>query len=97
LPEAWARLTDHSGTPREQATRLISLLFPPELAEEIDRQFGAIVAEARAGLSPAALAAQETAMEAWQSRRRDPAPTPGCSPLAIPARRWKSSTAAATP
>ena len=31
-PEAWARLLDHSGSAREQATRLISLLFPPALA-----------------------------------------------------------------
>ena len=44
----WARLTDHSGTPREQASRLISLLFPPPLAPEIDRQFGEVVAAARA-------------------------------------------------
>lgn len=28
-PRVWALLTDHSGTPREQASRLISLLFPP--------------------------------------------------------------------
>jgi len=64
-PEDWARLTDHSGTPREQATRLISLLFPADLAVEIDRQFGELVAAARADLSPALLAAQEAAMEAW--------------------------------
>src|ERR1044071_1345070 len=30
-PQTWARLSDHSGTPREQAPRLISLLFPPDL------------------------------------------------------------------
>src|SRR4029077_9650305 len=63
-------LTDHSGTPREQATRLISLLFPPEVAAEIDRQFGELVAAARAGLSPALLAAQEAAMEAWHRESR---------------------------
>jgi pimeloyl-ACP methyl ester carboxylesterase len=63
--EAWSRLVDHSGTHREQASRLISLLFPPELALEIDRQFGAVVAEARARLSTATLSAQEAAMEAW--------------------------------
>lgn len=62
---AWARLTDHSGGPREQATRLISLLFPPELAVEIDRQFGEVVAAARADLSPEVLRMQEGAMEAW--------------------------------
>lgn len=64
-PEAWARLVDHSGSDREQATRLISLLFPPPLAADIDRQFGEIVAAARAQLSPATLRAQEAAMDAW--------------------------------
>jgi 3-oxoadipate enol-lactonase len=64
-PETWDRLTDHSGTPREQAARLISLLFSPELAVDINRQFGEVVATARAGLSPALLTAQEVAMEAW--------------------------------
>lgn len=64
-PAVWAQLVDHSGTPREQATRLISLLFPPELALEIDHQFGELVAAARAGLSPSVLRAQEAAMEAW--------------------------------
>jgi 3-oxoadipate enol-lactonase len=64
-PGAWARLVDHSGTPHEQAARLISLLFPPELAADIDRQFGEVVAAARERLSPAALRAQEAAMEAW--------------------------------
>jgi pimeloyl-ACP methyl ester carboxylesterase len=65
-----ARLTDHSGTPRERASRLISLLFPPAFALEIDRQFGELVATAQAGLSPRALQAQEAAMEAWH--RSDP-------------------------
>src|ERR1700733_1762309 len=63
--EAWSRLVDHSGTDRQQASRLISLLFPPDLALEIDRQFGAVVAEARGRLSTATLSAQEAAMEAW--------------------------------
>lgn len=64
-PEDWARLVDHSGGFREQASRLIGLLFPPELAVEIDREFGEIVAEARAAMSPATLRAQEEAMAAW--------------------------------
>jgi pimeloyl-ACP methyl ester carboxylesterase len=63
--DAWARLVDHSGTPREQASRLISLLFPPDLAAVIDRDFGEIVAAARAAISPRTLRAQERAMEAW--------------------------------
>jgi pimeloyl-ACP methyl ester carboxylesterase len=61
----WRRLTDHSGAPRERATRLISLLFPPDLAPEVDRQFGELVAAAQAQLSPAALQAQEAAMASW--------------------------------
>jgi pimeloyl-ACP methyl ester carboxylesterase len=59
------RLFDHSGTPREQATRLIGLLFPPPLAEQIDERFGGVVAEARAALSAEVLDAQERAMVAW--------------------------------
>lgn len=70
-PEAWARLADHSGTPREQAARLIALLFPPAVATEIDREFGEIVAEARARLSAETLRAQEAAMDAWH---REPLP-----------------------
>jgi 3-oxoadipate enol-lactonase len=70
-PEVWAKLTDHTGTDREQATRLISLLFPPPLAEQIDREFGEVVAAARAQLSPATLRAQEAAMDAWH---REPLP-----------------------
>jgi pimeloyl-ACP methyl ester carboxylesterase len=64
-PQAWAMLTDHSGTPREQATRLISLLFPPDVAPSIDEQFGEVVAAARTQLSTVALAAQERAIVAW--------------------------------
>jgi pimeloyl-ACP methyl ester carboxylesterase len=63
--EAWARLIDRSGSEREQAARLIALLFPPELATEIDREFGEVVAAARAQLSSEALRAQEGAMDAW--------------------------------
>ena len=69
--EAWARLIDHSGPPREQASRLISLLFPPALASEIDSRFGDFVAEARARLSPQALSAQEEVLLAWH---REPQP-----------------------
>lgn len=73
-PYVWGRLTDHSGTPREQATRLISLLFPADVAAEIDAQFGQIVADARASLSPQTLAAQERVLAAWQ---QEPQPAPG--------------------
>jgi pimeloyl-ACP methyl ester carboxylesterase len=73
-PRFWRLLTDHSGTPREQATRLIALLFPPEVAPEIDRQFGEVVAAARAQLAPTALQAQERALGAWHA---EPQPAPG--------------------
>jgi pimeloyl-ACP methyl ester carboxylesterase len=72
-PEVWERLVDHSGTPREQAARLIALLFPPPLAAEVDRRFGELVADARAQLSAAALRAQEAAMEAWHREEPDAA------------------------
>jgi pimeloyl-ACP methyl ester carboxylesterase len=73
-PRDWERLIDHSGTPREQATRLISLLFPPHLAPHIDREFGQLVADARAQLSTRTLGAQERALVAWHARAR---PVPG--------------------
>ncbi|MEZ5077874.1 MAG: alpha/beta fold hydrolase [Solirubrobacterales bacterium] len=72
-PAEWARLLDHSGTPREQASRLIGLLFPPGPAAEIDRQLGDVVAAARERLSTEALRAQEQAMDAWHRAER-PAP-----------------------
>ena len=64
-PAVTARLFDHGGTPREQASRLIGLLFPEGIAEEIDAEFGEVVAAARAALSPAALAAQEELIRRW--------------------------------
>lgn len=80
LPAAdvWERLTDHTGAPREQAARLIWLLFPPPVAAEIERDFGDVVAEARAGLSPAALRAQEGAIDIWHAA--NPPPTPADPP-----------------
>lgn len=73
-PSAYARLTDHSGTPREQATRLIGLLFPPDVAARFDAEFGKIVADARAAMTERTLetlTAQEGLMAAW--RREDSA------------------------
>jgi 3-oxoadipate enol-lactonase len=72
--DVWDRLIDYSGTPREQASRLIALLFPLRLARDIDRQFGEIVAEAREALSSQTLDAQEVAMDAWHATEQ-PAPT----------------------
>jgi pimeloyl-ACP methyl ester carboxylesterase len=71
-PRDWGLLLDHSGSPREQATRLISLLFPPAEAATIDRQFGEVVAAAREALSPVSLRAQEEAMEGWHREERPP-------------------------
>ena len=61
----WSRLTDTSGTPHEQAQRLLSLLFPSGVAESFYRQFGNIIAAARAQLSPELLKRQAAAMDAW--------------------------------
>jgi pimeloyl-ACP methyl ester carboxylesterase len=66
-PDMLAALTDHSGTPREQATRMIGLLFPPDVAERIDAEFGEIVADARAQLSRETLEAQEEVLTLWHT------------------------------
>ncbi len=73
-PRIWSQLIDRDGTPREQASRLISLLFPPAFAAVVDRDFGEVVAGARAQLSPRALDAQELAMRAWRAEAQ---PQPG--------------------
>lgn len=92
--EVTARLYDCAGTPREQAMRLIELLFPAGLAEQIDAEFGEVVAAAREELSPATLRAQEQAIAAWHSGLSDrrlnaiAAPTlvmAGCDDVVIPA------------
>lgn len=67
-PGVFQVLVDHSGTPREQATRLISLLFPPDRAAEADERFGEIVAAARAALPEPVLFMQEDALVAWHGR-----------------------------
>ncbi|MBA2505679.1 MAG: alpha/beta hydrolase [Thermoleophilaceae bacterium] len=69
--EVAAALVDHGGTPRDRATRLLGLLFPPSLATGIDAQFGDVVAAARAALDPDVLTAQERAMDAWHAERSD--------------------------
>lgn len=66
-PEVWAELTDRSGSARDQASRLLRRLFPPELAAQVDRDFGEIVAAARAAMDPAALDAQEAAVARWHA------------------------------
>jgi pimeloyl-ACP methyl ester carboxylesterase len=64
-PEVWARLVDDSGTPREQASRLLHLLFPMPLADTVDAEVGDLVAVARAALDPAVLRLQEAAIDEW--------------------------------
>ena len=46
--DVWSELVDTSGTPNEQARRLLFLLFPNDVAESFYRRFGDIVAAARA-------------------------------------------------
>jgi pimeloyl-ACP methyl ester carboxylesterase len=78
-PEHWARLTDLSGTPREQATRLIALLFPEPLVAAIDAAFGDLLAEARAALSHPAAEAQQRAIADWHATEQSP-PDPATAP-----------------
>ncbi len=61
----WSQLIDMSGTPHQQARRLLSLVFPRAIAESIYREFGDIVAAARAQLSPDLVNRQVAAMDAW--------------------------------
>jgi pimeloyl-ACP methyl ester carboxylesterase len=64
-PAIRSQLTDMSGTPDEQARRLLFLLFPSDVAESVYREFGDIVATARAKLSPDLVHRQAVAMDAW--------------------------------
>lgn len=67
LPSAaiWPQLIDMSGTPHEQARRLLSLLFPGDVAESIYREFGDVIAAARAQLSADLVNRQAAAIDAW--------------------------------
>jgi pimeloyl-ACP methyl ester carboxylesterase len=47
----WSQLTDMSGTPHEQARRLLFLLFPSPVAQSFYCEYGEIMAAARARLS----------------------------------------------
>jgi pimeloyl-ACP methyl ester carboxylesterase len=64
-PAVRSQLTDMSGTPHEQARRLLSLLFPGNLAESIYSEFGDIVAAARERLSADLVRRQAVAMDEW--------------------------------
>ena len=61
----WSQLIDTSGTPHDQARRLLSLLFPSDVAESFYREFGDIVAAARERLSSELIKRQAAAMDAW--------------------------------
>jgi pimeloyl-ACP methyl ester carboxylesterase len=61
----WSQLIDISGTPDEQARRLLSLLFPGDLAQSVYREFGDVVAAARARLSPDLVNRQAAVMAEW--------------------------------
>jgi pimeloyl-ACP methyl ester carboxylesterase len=63
--DVWSKLIDMSGTPHEQARRVLSLLFPSDVAESVYREFGDIVAAARARLSPELVNRQAAAMGTW--------------------------------
>ncbi len=63
--DVWSELVDTSGTPNEQARRLLFLLFPKDVAESFYRQFGDVVAAARAQVSTELLHRQAAAMDAW--------------------------------
>ena len=106
-PDVWARLTDATGSAREQATRLLGVLFPPALAAQLDEQVGPLVAEGRAALDHRVLRAQEAAMDAWHAEAPPPAPSVptfvacGALDVVIPAanaellaERWRAPTAA---
>jgi pimeloyl-ACP methyl ester carboxylesterase len=67
VPDVWSELIDTSGTPSEQARRLLFLLFPDDVAESFYREFGDIVAAARAQLSVELLNRRAAAMDAWHS------------------------------
>lgn len=64
-PGVRSELFDTSGTPNEQARRLLFLLFPNDVAESFYCEFGDIVAAARAQLSVELLNRQAAAMDAW--------------------------------
>ena len=65
VPDVWSELIDLSGTPNEQARRLLFLLFPNDVAESFYREFGDMVAAARAELPVELLNRQSAAMGAW--------------------------------
>ncbi len=66
-PGVLESITDLEPPPREQAARLLRLLFPEPAASAIDAEFGGLVADARAGLDAGVLARQREAILGWQA------------------------------
>lgn len=76
-PADWGRLVDRSGTPRERASRTFSVIFPPDVAPDFDRELGEVEAASLAALDPRALTAQEQAMARWwEAAQEAEAPSP---------------------
>ena len=63
--DVWSELIDTSGTPNEQARRLLFLLFPNDVAKSFYREFGDVVAAVRAQLPVELLNRQSAAMDTW--------------------------------
>jgi pimeloyl-ACP methyl ester carboxylesterase len=82
-PGVFQVLIDHSGTPREAATRFLSLLFPPDRAAEADERFGDLLATARAALPEPVLFMQEEAIVGWHNRPTSLPPSDPAIPVAI--------------
>ena len=64
----WSQLVDTTGTPDEQARRLLSLLFLSGIAESFYVEFGEAIAAARAQLSAGLLKRQAAAMDNWHRK-----------------------------
>jgi pimeloyl-ACP methyl ester carboxylesterase len=62
-----AKLRDVAGTPEEQARGLISVLFTPERAAEVESAALGVVAESRAALDPGVVGHQWEAMKGWNA------------------------------
>lgn len=80
--DVWRTLTDTIGTPREQASGLVSVLFPPPVAEVVDREFGDVIAAARSRISHATLRAQEATLADWHEHPQPPPDGPAPPVLA---------------
>jgi len=70
--EAFANLIDYSGTPEEQARRLISVFFPPEEIAAAETRLSDDFTAARARLDHRTLDDQVTALLDWRDRKPPP-------------------------